>query len=109
GLVKAAARAATREAVRRTIGLPERGEQDLRIGWVKGYVNRSGLFIFVEDFLPGLAAIKRVEDSTFGVWSIGMTEGGDKDPVRIARIDDDTTDVPGLAEADIRPCPAGVR
>src|ERR1035441_10366347 len=70
--------------------------------------NRAGAVVLEQNFLPGLAAIGSAKDAALGVRTKCVSEGGDKSDVRIARVDDDRTDVARVLEADIRPGAAGV-
>ena len=75
---------------------------------IEGDVDASGVFIFVENFLPGLAAVGGAEDAALGVRSIGMAEGGYENDVGVIGIDDDFADGARVAESDVFPTFAGV-
>ena len=55
---------------------------------IEGDVDGAGLFIFVENLLPGLAAIGRAKDSALFVRPERMSERRDENDVGIVRIDD---------------------
>ena len=75
---------------------------------IEGDVDASGVFVFVENFLPGLAAVGGAEDTAFGVWSVGMAESGYENDFGIAGIDDDFADGAAVAQADVLPGLASV-
>ncbi len=108
GAIEAAAGAAAVEAPRSAAHLPERGVDDVGIGGIEGEIDAAGLGIFVENFLPGLAAILRAEDAALFVVGEGMAEGGDEGDVGIFGIDDQASDGVGVAEADEFPGGSGV-
>ena len=70
--------------------LPERGEQSVRIMRVENDVDRAGVLVFAQDFRPGLAAIGRAKNSALVVRAISMSEGRDKNDVRILRMHDES-------------------
>src|SRR5215471_16293893 len=55
-----------------------------------------------------LAAVRRPVDAPLGIGSIRMPEHGDKDPVGIARVDNDSADLLSVSEAHVPPGLAGV-
>ena len=75
---------------------------------IEGHVDASGVLIFVENFLPGLAAIGRAENTALGVRSVGMAERGHENDVRIVGIDDDFADGAAVAQANVLPGLASV-
>ena len=83
--VESASRATAGQAPRSAARLPERGKQNVGIVRIEGNVDASGVLIFVENFLPALAAIDCAENAAFGVRSIGMAESGHENDVRIVR------------------------
>ena len=61
---------------------------------------RADVFIFIENLLPGLAAIERAEDAALGVGTIRMSHSADEEAVRVLRVDDDGGDLLRVAEAE---------
>jgi hypothetical protein len=53
----------------------------VRIGRVDRQVGGPHVFVLVQNFLKGLAAIRGTEDAALGIRSVGMAHGGDKNPV----------------------------
>ena len=75
---------------------------------IESYVDASGVLIFVENFLPGLAAVSRAENAAFGVRSVGMAESGHENDIRIVGIDDDFADGAAVVQANVLPGLAAV-
>ena len=75
---------------------------------VEGYVNASGVFVFVEHFLPRLAAIGCAENAALSVWPVGVAKGRHKNNIGIAGIDDDLADGTGIAQSNVLPGLAAV-
>src|SRR5258708_8793319 len=67
--------------------LPHRGVHYVGIGRINRNVGGAGVFIFVNNSLPGLAAIGRTEQASLLIGAVGMTENCGKDSIGIARID----------------------
>src|SRR6266851_10291240 len=67
--------------------LPHRGVHYVGIGRINFHIGGTGVFIFVNNFLPGLAAIGRTEQASLLIGAVGMTENCGKDSIGIARID----------------------
>src|SRR5580704_1314833 len=82
GFVKSAAGTAAIERPGSAAGLPERGEEDVRIGGIEGDVNRARFVVEIENFLPGFAAVGGSEDAAIGIGSIGVAERGDEKDIR---------------------------
>jgi len=85
GFVESAAGAvvAAADAPGRTARRPEAGEDDLRVAGIEDEVHASGVFIFVENFLEGLAAVEGAEDAALGVGAVGVSLSGDEEAVGI--------------------------
>jgi len=82
----------------RTARRPEAGEDDLRVAGIEDEVHASGVFIFVENFLEGLAAVEGAEDAALGVGAVGVSLSGDEEAVGIFWVDDDGGDLLGVCE-----------
>src|SRR3954471_19950591 len=87
---------------------PKHGIDDVCVLRIECDLERSGVWIFVEDLLPALAAIERAKDTPFFVRPVRMTERGDEDAIRIFRIDDEVGDLASVFESRIGPRLAGV-
>src|SRR6185312_7558866 len=87
---------------------PEIGVYDLRIDRIDRDLDRPGVLIFVEHFVPVFAAIRASEYAAFRIRSVRMTEHGDKDAVRIFRIHRQPAHLLSLRQPDVHPCLAGV-
>ena len=93
---------------RRTARGPHAGKDHLRVSRIEHEINRPGIFIFIENLLPGLAAVERAENATLGIRTIRMPERGDKNAVRILGIDEDRSNLLRIAQSAIR-CPDAAR
>src|SRR5579863_383347 len=87
----------------RAAGLPEGSVNGLRIARFERQVDGAGIFVFEEDALPILAAVVRAKDAAFGIRSVGVAEGGDKNLVGILGIDQNPSDMLRVGEPDTRP------
>ena len=74
----------------------------------QGQVDGPDLVVDVEDLLPGLPAVGRLEDAALGVRREEMAHDGDVDRVGVLRVDEDPGDVVGIRQAHVRPGLAGV-
>ena len=66
---------------------PHAGVEDARVRPVQCNVGTAGVFIPVENFLPGLAAVRCLEDAAFRVWAPGAAHGADVGGVRVVWVD----------------------
>src|ERR1035441_8111874 len=71
-------------------------------------IDRAGVLILKQNFLPSLTAIRGAKNAALGVGSKGVPEGRNQNDVRIAPVDDDRSDVAGVLEADVPPRPTRV-
>ena len=71
--------------------------------WVEHDVNGAGVVIFIENFLPVLAAIQRPIHAAIRIGSIGVPKSGHVDDVRVARVNDKRADMLGTLQADVCP------
>ncbi|SRR5260370_22966510 len=67
--------------------LPHRGVHYVGIGRINLHVGGAGVFILINNFLPGLAAVGGTEQASLLIGAVGMTENCGKDSIGIARID----------------------
>ncbi len=81
--VQAASRPAGLEKPGPAPVLPESGDNFIRVPRVDGHVGHSGLFIHVENFLPGSSAVRSPEDTSLLTVSPGCSEGSDISHVRV--------------------------
>src|SRR4051812_25804820 len=93
---------------RRPARLPQRGKNDLRISWIQRHINGAGVLVFVQNFLPGGAPIGGAKYAALWVGSIGVAQRGDQNHAGVARIDDNASDLPRIAQADVFPGEATV-
>ena len=70
---------------------------------IEGDVDAARVFVFVENFLPGLAAIGRAENAALCVRAIGMPQRRHENDVGIRRIDDDFADRARIPQANVLP------
>ena len=106
--VEAAARAAAGHAPRSAPRLPERGKKNVGIMRIEGDVDAARVFVFVENFLPGLAAVGGAEDAALGVRAVRMAESRDESDVGIGGIDNDFADGARIVQANVLPGLAAV-
>ncbi len=104
GAINSAARSAAHHRIRCAIRLPQRSVQNARIRRIEDHIDRAGLVIFVENFLPGLAAICRAKHSPLGVRSICVPQRRDENNVGILRMDGESSDMARVFQADKVPC-----
>src|SRR5262249_18482834 len=90
------------------VDLPGAGEECVRILGIHGDLGGAGVFVNEENALPGLAAVLSAEDAALRLWSVAGAESGDKDDVRIVRIDDDAAYATGCVESHVLPGLAGI-
>lgn len=107
-LPEAAAFTATLEAVRGADQAPGAGIEDGGVARLHDQVAGAGLFVDEQRTLPGLSAVGRLVDTTFGVGTEKMAHDGHPYDVGVAGMDDDADDMPSVAQAEVTPSPAGV-
>ncbi len=70
---------------------------------IENHIDRSGVLVFVENLVPGLAAISGAENASFRVRTKGMTERRDKNDIGIARVHDHFANRARILEANVLP------
>src|SRR5581483_3163678 len=103
--IEAAARASAGHAPGEAARLPQRREQRVGIPGIEGDVNAAGVRVFVEHFLPGLAAVGGAEDAALFVGAELMAESGNE---HVLGVDDDFGDGARVTQPDVLPCLAAV-
>ncbi len=105
GFVKSAARSVRRriDVPRRAARLPQRGVNHFRVARLEVEIDRAGVVVRPENFLPALSAVAGAEDSTLRIRSVWMPEGSDVDEIRIVGMDENLPDLLRVREADVRP------
>src|SRR5438067_5098093 len=106
--IETAAGAAVRKRPRHATSLPERSENDIRILRIECDVDPAGVFIFIENLLPGLPAVNGAKDAALGIWTVRMAKRGDENAVRILGIYDQLADGARIAEPHVLPGLAAV-
>src|SRR5580765_7850645 len=96
GAVQPASRAAAIHAPGSAPSLPERCEQNIGVARIESDVNRAGLGILVQDFLPSLAAVASAKDSALFIVGEGMSQSRNEGNVRILRVHDQAADRLGV-------------
>src|SRR6188472_4027461 len=66
-------------------------------------INPTGVLVFRENFGPRFPAVAGSKNSTFLIWTKGMSKCGDEDNVGIVWMDDERADLAGIAQSDIFP------
>src|SRR6266849_9834337 len=94
--IKPAARSVGRgvDAPRRPSRLPQRDKNRFRISRFECQIDRAGVFVVKENFLPALSTIFRTEDAALLVRPVSMTQRRHKNLIRIARVHDDPPNLP---------------
>ena len=92
----------------RLAAFPESCVDGVGVGGVDGDVGSAGVFVDIEDFVPGDAAIGGAEDAAFGISAVGVSEDGCEEAVLIAGVDGEGGDLLAVAEAEVGPAFAGV-
>src|SRR6185295_1449656 len=87
---------------------PQVSVNDFRVLRIEGERDRAGVLVFVENFLPRLAAVRRAKHAALFVRAVRMSESGDVDEIRIARIDEDRADLLCVAQSEMSPRLAAV-
>src|SRR6266487_5278977 len=82
---------------------PQRGEDGVGIRRIDVDVFAAGVLVHVEYALERPAAIGRAEDAALRAWSVGMTQCGDEQAVRVLRIDGNLRNLLGIAQPEMRP------
>src|SRR6266852_648263 len=110
GFVEATPRSgvATADSPWRTARGPHAGKDYLRVARIESKIHAADVFVFVEDFLEGLAAVERPEDTTLRVRSVGMPLGRDEETIGLFRIYDDGCDLLRVAQSEMLPGAARV-
>src|SRR4029077_1446738 len=75
---------------------------------IESDVDATGVFIFIKNFLPCLAAVGGAKDAALGIRTVRMTQGGYKNDIRIFGIDDDPADGAAVMQPDVLPRLASV-
>src|ERR1035438_5371699 len=88
---------------------PHRSVNYVGIRGIDLYIGGAGVLVFVEDFLPGLAAIESLEKAALFIGAVGMAEHGGEDSIGIARVDGERRDLQAVAQAEMTPGLAGIR
>lgn len=88
--------------------VPGRGKQ--QVGTVRrdGKIGNANLRALVKHFRPMLPAVGGLVDSTVRVGPVRVTKRADVDNICIPRIDNDTADLTGIAQADVFPALAAI-
>ena len=93
---------------RRTARSPHAGEDHLRVAGIEGEVHAADVVILVENFLEGLTAVERPEDTALRVRSVGMPLDRDEEAIGVFGIDDDGCDLLRVAQSEMLPGAARV-
>src|SRR5581483_12035534 len=88
--------------------LVSRGIDRVRIIRVDGYVGESGVLAYVQDFLPGLAAIGSAIEAAISTWRPQRSFGGNENCVAVFRADSNATNVLRVLQSQIGPALAAV-
>jgi hypothetical protein len=103
GLEDSALSAAGDQLPRRAVGVPDRGVQYFRIRRVDYQIDRAGRIAPEKDLTPGLASIRRLENSALFARTIDMAEGRDIGDVGILGMNAYAPNLAGVAETGEAP------
>src|SRR5271154_5291108 len=70
----------------------------------EGDVDGAGIFVLVENFLPGFAAIGGAKNTALGIRAERMAQSRHKNNVSIPGIDNYLADGSRVVQADVLPC-----
>src|SRR5664279_857408 len=71
-------------------------------------IDRAGIFVLEQNFLPGLAAVGGAEDAALRVRPPCVSQSCDENDVGVAWVDDDRSDVARVFQPNVCPRPAGI-
>jgi len=70
---------------------------------IERHVDRTGVLVFVENLVPGLAAVGGAKDAAFCVGSVGVPQRGDESDIGIVRVYDHLANRARVFQADVLP------
>ena len=109
GLEDPAVRALPRAVLPRTLPLlPHRRVDDVRVRGIDVDVLAAGVLVLEQHALEGAAAVGRAKDAALLIRPVRMAERRDEQPVRVPRVDRELGNLLRVAQAEMRPCLAGV-
>ena len=88
--------------------LPHRRVDDVRVGRVDVDVLAAGVHVFEKHALEALAAVGRTKDAALLVRPVRVAKRRDEQPVRVPRVDRQLGNLLRIAQAEMRPCLAGI-
>ena len=88
---------------RRNPRRPEIGINDLWIRRIEDQISRAGVFVLVENLLPTQPAVGRTKNAALRIRAIRMSDGRDKNAIRVARIDQNGRNLLRVAQAKMSP------
>src|SRR5579872_177488 len=103
GAVEAASRAAAIHAPWCPPGLPERGKNDVGVGRIECQIDSACVFIFVENFGPGLPAIGGAKDTPLRILTKRVAQCRYKSDVGVLRMDNQAADGHCIVKAGSAP------
>ena len=83
--------------------MPQRGVNRVRIFRIDADVVTAGVFVLIKNLLERCAAVDGAENSALGIGTVRMSQGRDKKPVRIPRIDFNIGNHLRIAQPKVRP------
>src|ERR1700727_3476137 len=75
---------------------------------IERHVDAAGIFVFVQNFFPGLAPIHSAENSALRIRTLGMPEGGHKNNVRVRGINNYFADGARITQPNVLPVLAAI-
>src|SRR5271165_2450078 len=98
-LEESASRAAGAEVEWLPPHVPHCGIKDVGIGGIHHHLGAAGVFVAIQDLIPGLAAVGGLEDATFLVGIPQVSKGAGVNRVAVLGVNDDAAEVLGIGEA----------
>src|SRR4029078_2289180 len=88
---------------RLSLAAPHPGVNDVRVGGVQLEIGRTDAVGHEEDFLPGLAAVGRLEDTAFSVRLERVSDRGNPNDIWLGRVNTHRGDLSGVVQAGEAP------
>src|SRR5262249_59658827 len=83
--------------------LPQRGINDVRVAGIDEHVGGAGVFVLLQHWLEGFAAVHRAEHTPLEVGSVGMSRRSYENTVGVTGIDGDLRNPLRVPQAQMLP------
>src|SRR6266480_5067273 len=88
--------------------LPKRGEDNVGIVRVEDNMDAAGIFVFRQDFRPGLATVTRAKNPALLVLTEGLAQRRHEHNVGILGMNNERADLAAIFQSNILPSPSGI-